>query len=171
MCPEYGTLVAKVDVAGASDRTLHLAGSYERRGSSVYWIRWIYFCSDLSANCELGQADMDAGCLGTFRRESSAARTCVNATASSSVSGGNRSCTIAADWGQAATLRFDSVEGAGGDGLIGLFGADYERGPLLAGVALSRGAGEGAWTAGGRYGMDAALNPSSLGRLTDFVRR
>ena len=54
-------------------------------------------------------------------------------------------------------MRFDSVEGVGGDGLIGLFGADYERGPLLAGVALSRGAGEGAWTAGGRYGMDAAL--------------
>ena len=60
-------------------------------------------------------------------------------------------------WGQAAALRFDGAEGAGGDGLIGLFGADYERGPLLAGVALSGGAGQGAWTAGGRYGMDAAL--------------
>ena len=97
MCPEYGTLVAKVDVEGASDRTLHLADIDERRGSTLYRVRGIYCCSDLSALCELGQADMDAGCLGKFERESSAARTCVNATASSSVSGGNRSCTIVAD--------------------------------------------------------------------------
>ena len=97
MCPEYGTLVAKVDLADAMDRTLHLAGSDERRGSTFYRIRWISCCSDLSANCELGQADMDAGCLGTFLRESSAARTCVNATGSSSVSGGDRKCTIFAD--------------------------------------------------------------------------
>ena len=59
------------------------------------------------------------------------------------------------DWGQAPPLRFT---GAHGDGLISLFGADCERGRLVAGVTLSHGAGEGGHSGAGRHGLGDSLS-------------
>lgn len=50
-CPEDGTVVAKVDVRSAMDRTLHLTDGRQRKGNVHGKIRGIYCCSDLSDIC------------------------------------------------------------------------------------------------------------------------
>ena len=94
MCPEYGTVVAKVDLKSAMDRTLHLDDGEERDGSTIHRIRGIS-CSDIGELCNWSDALADAFCLARFRQVSPAAGTCRNATAT--FSGGNNTCTIAAE--------------------------------------------------------------------------
>ena len=96
LCPEYGTVIAKVDLDGAMDRTLHLDDGGRRTGSSLHRIGWIYCCSDVGGLCNRRDMDTDAGCLARFERMSSAAQTCVHATASATPVGGVRSCTVTA---------------------------------------------------------------------------
>ena len=50
-CAHSGKVVAKVDIAGDMDRTLHLTDSRMRSGESAGRIRWIYCCADLSDLC------------------------------------------------------------------------------------------------------------------------
>ena len=95
MCPEYGTVVAKVDLKSAMDRTLHLVDGEERDGSTIHRIRGISCCSDIGELCNRSDVLTDAGCLARFEQVSPAAGTCTNATAA--YSGGNNTCTIAAE--------------------------------------------------------------------------
>ena len=95
MCPDYGTVVAKVDLKSAMDRTLHLDDGEERDGSTIHRIRGISCCSDIGELCNRSDVLTDAGCLARFKQVSPAAGTCTNATAA--YSGGNNTCTIAAD--------------------------------------------------------------------------
>ncbi len=95
MCPDYGTVVAKVDLKSAMDRTLHLDDGDERDGSTIHRIRGISCCSDSGDLCNRSDVLTDAGCLARFRQVSPAAGTCTNATAT--FSGENNTCTIAAE--------------------------------------------------------------------------
>ena len=47
LCPDWGKVVAKVDIEAASDRTWHLANGDKRRGSTSNSVRNIYCCKDL----------------------------------------------------------------------------------------------------------------------------
>ena len=95
MCPEYGTVVAKVDLKSAMDRTLHLDDGEERDGSTIHRIRGISCCSDIGELCNRSDVLTDAGCLARFEQVSPAAGTCTNATAT--FSSENNTCTIAAE--------------------------------------------------------------------------
>ena len=95
MCPEYGSVVAKVDLKSAMDRTLRLDDGEERDGSTIHRIRGISCCSDIGELCNRSDVLTDAGCLARFEQVSPAAGTCTNATAT--YSGENRTCTIAAE--------------------------------------------------------------------------
>ena len=48
MCPEYGKVVAKVDLKSAMDRTLHLNDGSQRDGSTIHRIRDCQSASCLS---------------------------------------------------------------------------------------------------------------------------
>ncbi len=95
MCPDYGRVVAKVDLRSAMDRTLHLDDGDWRDGSTVHSIRGISCCSDSGDLCNRSDVLNDEGCLARFLQVSSAAATCENATAR--YSGERGTCTIAAD--------------------------------------------------------------------------
>ena len=95
MCPEYGSVVAKVDLESAMDRTLRLDDGEWRDGSTIHRVRGISCCSDTSDLCNRSDVLTDAGCLARFRQVSPAAGTCRNATAT--YSGETRTCTIAAE--------------------------------------------------------------------------
>ena len=98
MCPDYGRVVAKVDLKNAADRTLHLDDGNRRNSSTSHRIRWISCCSDLGDLCNRSDVVTDAGCRARFKQVSSAARSCgnVNLTATASISGERYTCTIAA---------------------------------------------------------------------------
>ena len=51
LCSSQGTVVAKVDVRGGLDKTLHLRDSELRVGVPTTTIRGIYCCEDLSDLC------------------------------------------------------------------------------------------------------------------------
>ena len=96
MCPEYGKVVAKVDLVSAMDRTLHLDDGSQRDGSTTHRIRGISCCSDTGELCNRSDVVTDAGCVAQFNRVSSAAWTCVDETASAAISGENYNCTVTA---------------------------------------------------------------------------
>ena len=96
MCPEYGKVVAKVDLVSAMDRTLHLDDGSQRDGSTIHRIRGISCCSDTGELCNRSDVVTDAGCVAQFNRVSSAAWTCVDETASAAISGENYNCTVTA---------------------------------------------------------------------------
>ena len=96
MCPEYGKVVAKVDLKSAMDRTLHLDDGSQRDGTTIHRIRGISCCSDIGELCNRSDVVTDAGCVAQFNRVSSAAWTCVDETASAAISGENYNCTVTA---------------------------------------------------------------------------
>ena len=96
MCPEYGKVVAKVDLVSAMDRTLHLDDGSRRDGTTIHRIRGISCCSDIGELCNRSDVVTDAGCVAQFNRVSSAAWTCVDETASAAISGENYNCTVTA---------------------------------------------------------------------------
>ena len=61
MCPEYGKVVAKVDLKSAMDRTLHLDDGSQRDGSTIHRIRGISCCSDIGELCNRSDIVTDAG--------------------------------------------------------------------------------------------------------------
>ena len=95
MCPDYGRVVAKVDLRSAMDRTLQLDDGDWRDGSTIHSIRGISCCSDSGDLCNRSDVLNDEGCLARFLQASSAAATCKNATAR--YSGERGTCTIAAE--------------------------------------------------------------------------
>ncbi len=97
MCPEYGKVVAKVDLKSAMDRTLHLDDGEERDGSTVHRIRGISCCSDTGALCNRSDVVTDAGCLARFKQVSPASWTCERPRAVAVISGENYNCTISAE--------------------------------------------------------------------------
>ena len=94
-CSEYGKVVAKVDLASASDRTIHLIDDIPRDGDTRHRIRGISCCSDMGI-CNRADAVTDAGCKAQFMRVSMASKQCGAVTASATISGDNYSCTITA---------------------------------------------------------------------------
>ena len=97
MCPEYGKVVAKVDLKSAMDRTLHLNDGLPRDGDTRHRIRGISCCSDTGALCNRSDVVTDAGCLARFMQVSPAARTCARPRAIAAISGENYNCTISAE--------------------------------------------------------------------------
>ena len=97
MCPEYGKVVAKVDLRSARDRTLHLNDGLPRDGDTRHRIRGISCCSDTGALCNRSDVVTDAGCLARFMQVSPAARTCARPRAIAAISGENYNCTISAE--------------------------------------------------------------------------
>ncbi|MCY4551431.1 MAG: hypothetical protein OXC28_24055 [Defluviicoccus sp.] len=95
-CSEYGKVVAKVDLASASDRTLHLIDDNPRDGDTRHRIRGISCCSDMGI-CNRSDAVTDEGCLERFRRVSPAIqnRNCRDYTATAEA-GENLQCTVTA---------------------------------------------------------------------------
>ena len=77
-------------------------------------------------------------------------------------------------WGQAATLRFDSVEGVGGDGLIGLFGGGLRtRPPARRGCPVPRrrrGRLDGGWALRDGRGADRGASLSASGAHRPVLR-
>ncbi len=96
MCPEYGSVVAKVDLKSAMDRTLHLDDGEERDGSTLHRIRGISCCSDSGELCNRSDVVTNNGCIARFRRASPASATCWTITVAASVSGDDFSCTVSA---------------------------------------------------------------------------
>ena len=47
LCPDWGKVVAKVDIKNAGDKTWYLSGGNARRGSTSHTVRNIYCCQDL----------------------------------------------------------------------------------------------------------------------------
>ena len=72
LCPDWGKVVAKVDISGASDRTWHLADGSKRRGSTSNSIRNIYCCQDLGDKM-CNKADMVSAASCKTQFEASAA--------------------------------------------------------------------------------------------------
>ncbi len=97
MCPEYGKVVAKVDLKSAMDRTLHLDDGSRRDGSTIHRIRGISCCSDTGALCNRSDVVTDAGCLARFKQVSPASWTCARPRAVAGISGENYNCTISAE--------------------------------------------------------------------------
>ena len=95
-CSAYGTVVAKVDLVSVSDRTIHLDDGHPRDGDTRHRIRGISCCSDTGVLCNRSDVVTDAGCLTRFRRTSSAAWSCMNATGTAAISGDNYDCTVRA---------------------------------------------------------------------------
>ena len=94
-CPEYGKVVAKVDLVSARDRTIHLTDHIPRDGDTRHRIRGISCCSDMGI-CNRSDVVTDKGCLARFRRVSPARATCGLAIARAVNSGGNPECRISA---------------------------------------------------------------------------
>ena len=61
MCPDFGRVVAKVDLREARDRTPHLDNGQWRIGYTDSRIDWIYCCSDLSTLCNRSDLDRRDG--------------------------------------------------------------------------------------------------------------
>ena len=97
MCPDYGKVVAKVDLKSAMDRTLHLNDGSQRDGSTLHRIRGISCCSDTGALCNRSDVVTDAGCLARFKQVSPASWTCHRPRAVAAISGENYNCTISAE--------------------------------------------------------------------------
>ena len=96
MCPDYGRVVAKVDLKNVMDRTLHLDDGNWRNGSTGHRIRWISCCSDLGDLCNRSDVVTDAGCRAKFLEASPTASSCSaqRLTATAHTSDGSYSCTI-----------------------------------------------------------------------------
>ena len=112
-CSEYGKVVAKVDLAWASDRTLHLNNDLPRDGDTRHRIRSISCCSDISDLCNRSDVVTEEGCLARFR-QSPASKKCWNASASAAISGDDYSCNVSADceffdWGMQRRQRHTNI--------------------------------------------------------------
>ena len=96
MCPEYGKVVAKVDLRSARDRTLHLTDGLPRDGDTRHRIRGISCCSDIGELCNRSDIVTDESCAARFNRVSPAAGSCWKETATAVISGDNYDCRISA---------------------------------------------------------------------------
>ena len=96
MCPDYGKVVAKVDLKSAMDRTLHLNDGIRRDGTTSHRIRGISCCSDIGELCNRSDVVTDEGCAAQFNRVSPAARSCWDETATAVISGESYKCRISA---------------------------------------------------------------------------
>ena len=90
-CSDSGTVVAKVDIKNAKDKTWHLNDDSKRSsGTGIYNVRNVYCCADLSDLCNKSDIHTQA-CVDEFEK-SSAASTCRNTYAG--VNSNNRQCDI-----------------------------------------------------------------------------
>ena len=67
LCPDWGKVVAKVDIEAASDRTWHLDDGDKRRGSTSNRVRGVYCCKDLGDEmCDKEDVVTAASCKTQF---------------------------------------------------------------------------------------------------------
>ena len=93
LCPEHGTVVAKVDIKGGNDKTWYLHdGEKKSAGTNVLNTREVSCCSDLSDLCNESELN-DSGCRDRFKT-SSADQTCVDISAGFT---GSSQCEITAE--------------------------------------------------------------------------
>ena len=100
-CPDLGKVMAKIDLAGARDRTWHLGDGDWRHGSTTHRIRDISCCTNLSTTCNRSDVFSESGCVARFNRRSPAAWSCHDETATGSAAGETRRCTVTATCGRA----------------------------------------------------------------------
>ena len=74
-CHDWGTVVAKVDLASCSDKTWHLNNTNKRRGSEACRVNGIYCCKDVGDLCDKTDLITVAGCTDQFD-DSPASDTC-----------------------------------------------------------------------------------------------
>ena len=74
-CHEWGTVVAKVDLASCSDKTWHLNNTNTRRGSEACRVRGIYCCMDIGDLCDKSDLMSIESCRNQFN-ESPASDSC-----------------------------------------------------------------------------------------------
>ena len=77
LCPDWGTVVAKVDIRSATDRTWHLSNGNKRRGDTSFTVRDISCCEDLSDLCDKEDVVTVASCKSEFEK-SSANNDCIH---------------------------------------------------------------------------------------------
>lgn len=66
-CPDWGKVVAKVDIKNAGDKTWHLGDGNSRTGSTSSTVRDIYCCKDLGDKmCNKGDRVSVASCKTQF---------------------------------------------------------------------------------------------------------
>ena len=93
-CPEYGTVVAKVDIKNFRDETWHLDdGETKKHNTQIYNVRHVYCCKDLSDICNKSDRLNEDGCRAQFSH-SSADDQCRNVSASVN---DNEECVITAE--------------------------------------------------------------------------
>lgn len=76
-CPAWGTVVAKVDIRDATDRTWHLNDGNTRRGSTSTTVREISCCEDLSDLCDKADMVSTESCKAQFEL-STASSDCIH---------------------------------------------------------------------------------------------
>ena len=74
-CKDWGTVVAKIELAGCIDKTWHLDHNNKRRGSELCQVRGIHCCKDVGDLCNPGDVVTIAGCTSQWD-ESPASDTC-----------------------------------------------------------------------------------------------
>ena len=92
VCSDLGTVVAKVDIRGATDWTWHLTNDTTRQGTSDHNFRGVYCCSDLSDLCSISDIVNATSCTTQFD-SSPASDTCNNVSMSRST----KNCVVTAD--------------------------------------------------------------------------
>ncbi len=74
-CSDWGTVVAKIELVGAMDRTWHLNNDNKRRGSSSSRVNGIHCCKDVGDLCNHDDMMTPDNCKSQFE-DSPAANTC-----------------------------------------------------------------------------------------------
>ncbi len=73
LCPDWGKVVAKVDIRNATDRTWHLADGNKRRSNTSHTVRNIYCCQDLGDRmCNKADMVSVASCRTQFEKSDAA---------------------------------------------------------------------------------------------------
>ena len=93
-CPNYGKVVAKVDIKSGTDWTIHLTDGDKVKKWDYNEIREIHCCEDLSDLCKKSDIVTADSCLSRFM-VSHASGTCTNPSAS--VKSHTYECEIAAE--------------------------------------------------------------------------
>ena len=86
-CKDWGTVVAKIDLASCTDKTWHLNHNNKRRGSEACRVNGIYCCRDVGDLCNWDDVTTIAGCTSQWDK-SPASDTCDLSGGTTYTSGG-----------------------------------------------------------------------------------
>lgn len=72
LCPDYGKVVAKIDLKNANDKTWHLRDGETRSGESHGKVRGIHCCRDLGKLCNYSDVVTSGSCMTEFNKSTAA---------------------------------------------------------------------------------------------------